>query len=219
MEYLKLIGIVLIIIGFALKIDSSAVVVIAAVATAAVSGLDINQILTIMGKGFMENRMISLFFLTLPMIGIMERHGLRVEAARLVKKLKSLTPGKICDAYTFIREIGCAAGIQLQGQVQFIRPLVCPMAIAAAKVKQHKITRKQSDGIKSLAAADENLSNFFSQDLSIVAGGSLLIASSMKSIGYPIDITETLVYSIPSAIIILILVVIYNYIFDKRLQK
>lgn len=115
MEYLKLIGIVLIIIGFALKIDSSAVVVIAAVATAAVSGLDINQILTIMGKGFMENRMISLFFLTLPMIGIMERHGLRVEAARLVKKLKSLTPGKICDAYTFIREIGCAAGIQLQG--------------------------------------------------------------------------------------------------------
>jgi len=74
-EYLSLLGIVVIVVGFALGLDTIAVVVIAALVTALVSGIDFTSFLTILGKGFMDNRMVSLFFLTLPTIGILERHG------------------------------------------------------------------------------------------------------------------------------------------------
>lgn len=77
MEYLSLLGIVVIVIGFALGLDTIAVVIIAALVTALVSGIDFVSFLTILGKGFMDNRMVSLFFLTLPTIGILERHGLK----------------------------------------------------------------------------------------------------------------------------------------------
>ena len=134
MEYLKLIGILIIIIGFALKWDSVAVVVIAAVVTGIFSGMDITSLLTTLGKSFVENRMVSLFFLTLPMIGLIESHGLKEVAINGIQKLKKLTPSRILNIYLVIREIGGVFGISLQGQVQFVRPLISPMVTAAAEV-------------------------------------------------------------------------------------
>ena len=50
MEYLKLIGILIIVVGFALKWDVIAVVLISGLVTGLVSGLNFIQILEIMGK-------------------------------------------------------------------------------------------------------------------------------------------------------------------------
>lgn len=63
--------------GFALGLDTVAVVVISALVTALVSEIDFGKFLQILGKGFIDSRMVSLFFLTLPRIGIIERHGLK----------------------------------------------------------------------------------------------------------------------------------------------
>ena len=46
MEYLKLLGIVIIVVGFALKWDTTAVVVLAAIVTAVFSGMSIPDLLT-----------------------------------------------------------------------------------------------------------------------------------------------------------------------------
>ncbi|EKQ03386.1 MAG: 5-oxoproline transporter, DUF969 family subunit, partial [Lacticaseibacillus paracasei] len=62
MEYLKLLGIVIIVVGFALKWDTTAVVVLAAVVTAVFSGMSIPALLTTLGQSFVDNRMVSLFF-------------------------------------------------------------------------------------------------------------------------------------------------------------
>jgi uncharacterized membrane protein len=74
---IKLIGILIIIIGFILKLDTIAVVVIAGIATGLVSGMPFNDIITTLGKAFVENRYMSIFIISLPVIGILERYGLR----------------------------------------------------------------------------------------------------------------------------------------------
>ena len=60
MEYLKLLGILIIVVGFILKWDTTAVVVIAAIVTGLFSGMDFVKLLEVIGKSFVENRMVSL---------------------------------------------------------------------------------------------------------------------------------------------------------------
>ncbi len=76
MEWIKLIGILVILVGFLLKLDTIAVVLIAGLATALVSGIDFTDFLSMLGKAFVDNRLVTLFLLTLPMVGISERFGL-----------------------------------------------------------------------------------------------------------------------------------------------
>ncbi len=52
MEYLKLLGIVIIVVGFALKWDTTAVVVIAALATGLFAGMSVPDLLHTLVKAF-----------------------------------------------------------------------------------------------------------------------------------------------------------------------
>lgn len=103
MEWIKLIGILVILVGFLLKLDTIAVVLIAGLATALVSGIDFTDFLSMLGKAFVDNRLVTLFLLTLPMVGISERFGLKQQAVVLIEKIKGLTPGKFLSLYLFIR--------------------------------------------------------------------------------------------------------------------
>ncbi|MDF7638425.1 DUF969 domain-containing protein [Lactobacillus sp. ESL0791] len=218
MEYLSLLGVLVIVVGFALGLDTVAVVVIAALVTALVSGIDFVSFLRILGKGFMDNRMVSLFFLTLPTIGILERHGLKKAAVNLIKKMKNLTPGRIFDIYLAIRELAGVFGISLQGHVQFIAPLINPMAQAAGKVNG-ELTPLEVDQIKGRAAANENFGNFFAQNLFVASSSVLLIASTMKSLGHPVSTSGVALYTVPVAVISYILCLFYNHNFDKKLKQ
>ncbi len=91
---IKLIGILIVVIGFILKIDTLFTVLLAGVATGIVAGLDFNQIFTILGDSFVSNRGVSLFILTLPVIGVLERYGLKQRAVSLIEKLKDLQQEK-----------------------------------------------------------------------------------------------------------------------------
>ena len=128
---IKLIGILIVVIGFILKIDTLFTVLLAGVATGIVAGLDFNQIFTILGDSFVSNRGVSLFILTLPVIGVLERYGLKQRAVSLIEKLKRLTTGKVLTIYMIARQIAGALSIRMSGHPQFVRPLVNPMAQAA----------------------------------------------------------------------------------------
>ena len=65
-----LIGILIVIIGFALKLDSIAVIIISGLVTGFAANMDLNEILTILGQTFVNQRLITIFILTLPVIGI-----------------------------------------------------------------------------------------------------------------------------------------------------
>lgn len=219
MEWIRLIGIAIIVVGFVLKLDTIAVVLIAAIVTGLVSGISFVEILEILGSAFVNNRLVTLFFLTLPMIGLSERFGLRMQATNLIQKLKGLTSGRMLTLYQFIREIAAFFSIRLQGHTQFVRPIVDPMVQAAAKLKYGEIDEEDREMLKAKSAASDNFGNFFAQNTFIAASGVLMITGTMKSLGYEIDEIAVVQASFPIAIIALILAALNNLVTDRQMAR
>lgn len=216
---IKLIGILIVILGFVFKIETLFTVLVAGLATGLVAGMDLNEILTVLGQSFVANRAVSLFILTLPVIGLLERYGLRQRAIFLVKKLGKLTTGGVLSAYTLIRQITGALSIRISGHPQFVRPLVNPMAQAAATNKYEKIDEEDEEKIKALSAASENYGNFFGQNLFAGSSGVLLISSTLTEFGYNVTALDVAKASIVMAVIAFLISVLQNYLYDKKMAK
>ena len=213
-----LIGIVIIVVGFTLKLDVLAVVLTAGIATGIAAKMDFFEILGIIGKAFVDNRLMSVFLVSLPVIAVLERYGLRERSATLIEKLKNATAGRILGLYMVIRSIASALSIRIGGHVQFIRPLIYPMAEAAAKShKEQELTEKETEELKSLSAAIENYGNFFAQNIFIGASGLLLIQTTLQENGYNVSLKQLALFSIPMGIITIILSFIQVYIYDKKI--
>ncbi|WP_035052258.1 DUF969 domain-containing protein [Carnobacterium pleistocenium] len=219
MEIIKLIGILIIVVGFIFKFDTIAVVLLAALATALFSGISFTDFLVLLGEAFVSNRLVTLFLLTLPMIGLTERYGLRQQAVKLIEKMKGLTPGRFLSLYMVIRELAGFFSVRVQGHTQFIRPLVEPMTQAAAKTKYGEISDEDIERLKARSAATENYGNFFAQNTFIAAAGVLLITGTLESLGYEVSAVAIAQASIPIALIMLILVAGSNILFDRKLQR
>lgn len=217
-EYLVLIGIVIIVVGFALKLDVVAVVLIAGLATGLASGKGIVEILDIIGKGFISNRFMSLFFLSLPVIGIMERYGLKEKAADGIKKIKGASAGLILWLYLLIRWVAAVFSVRLGGHIQFVRPLILPMAEGAA-VKTVDLTETKLEDLKALAGAVENYGNFFGQNIFPLSSGVLLVIGTLDKAGYKVTNTEVAYYSIFAGVAMLILSIVQCYLFERKLRK
>ena len=213
-----LIGIVIIVVGFTLKLDVLAVVLTAGIATGIAAKMDFLEILGIIGKAFVDNRLMSVFLVSLPVIAVLERYGLRERSATLIEKLKNATAGRILGFYMVIRSIASALSIRIGGHVQFIRPLIYPMAEAAAKShKEQELTEKETEELKSLSAAIENYGNFFAQNIFVGASGLLLIQTTLQENGYNVSLKQLALFSIPMGIITIILTFIQVYIYDKKI--
>ena len=176
---MSLIGILIIIVGFVLKLDTIAVVVSAGVITGLVSNMSITEILTTLGSSFVNNRTTCLFMLTLPVIGMCERYGLKAKAIMLIKKASGLSTGILLSGYTFIREATISMGVTLGGHPQFVRPLIQPMAEGASIAKYGELDEKDIDKIKGFSAAADNIGNFFGQNVFMANSGVLLIVSTL----------------------------------------
>lgn len=220
---LSLIGIFIIIIGFILKIDTLAIVVIAGIATGFVGGLDFNEILTKLGEAFVANRYMTLFIITLPVIGLMERYGLKERAAWLIGQLKNAKADGVLSIYLAFRLVMAALSIRMSGHVQFGRPLVLPMAEGAARSKYKEVTENDLESIKGLTAAAENYGNFFGQNLFIGASGVMLIVGTLTELGIPVDEkqgpTTIALYTLPIALLALIIGIIQFRLNEKRRKR
>ena len=220
MNFMILIGIVIIVVGFSLKLDVLAVVLTAGIATGLAAKMDILSILEIIGKAFVDNRLMSIFLISLPVIAVLERYGLRERSATLIANLRNATAGKILGLYMIIRSVASALSIRIGGHIQFIRPLIFPMAEAAAKShKQNELTEKETEDLKSLSAAIENYGNFFAQNIFIGASGLLLIQGTLQESGYNVSLKDLSLFSIPMGIVAIILTMIQAYIYDKKIMS
>lgn len=216
---IKLIGILIIILGFALKLDTIAVVVVAGMATGLAAGLSFNQILTTLGDSFINNRYMTVFFVTLPAIGILESYGLRERAAYLISKMKSVTPGRLLMVYTALRTLASALSLRLGGHVQFIRPLILPMAEGAAKNNYGELDEEEMEELKGLAGATENYGNFYGQNVFVASGGVLLIVGVLKELGFDVEALAVAKASIPVAIIAVLVSAVQFLRFDRKLAR
>lgn len=216
---IKLIGVLIILIGLILKFDTLAVVLVAGISTGLVSGLGFNEILSTIGEAFISTRYMSIFLLTLPVIGILENHGLQERAAVIIKNMKSMTAGKVLSAYTFIRMGAAAMSLRLGGHVQFIRPLINPMAYVASSTKHPNITEKEEEMIKGYAATAENLGNFFGQNVFVASGGVLLVVGTLEQFNINVTPLEVSKSAIPVMIIAFIFSIIQYYLMDRKIKK
>lgn len=216
---IKLIGILVVILGFVFKVETLFTVLVAGIATGLVAGMDIMDILNTLGQSFVDNRAVSLFIMTLPVIGILERYGLKQRAVYLIQKLGKLTTGGVFSIYMIIRQIAGALSIRISGHPQFVRPLVEPMAQAAAKSKYKNVYVKDEEAIKALSAASENYGNFYGQNLFSGSSGVLLIASTLTGFGYAVSELDIAKASIIMAVIAFLISALQNYLFDKKLNR
>ena len=207
---MSLIGILIIIVGFALKLDTIAVVVSAGVVTGLVADMSISEILSTLGTAFINNRTTCLFMLTLPVIGLCERYGL---------KAKGLSTGALLSGYTFIRESSIAMGVTLGGHPQFVRPLINPMAEGASIAKYGNLDEKDIDKIKAYSAASDNIGNFFGQNVFMANAGVLLISGTLESLGYNVDTLQIAKASLPIALAAFALCILQNYLLDNSLKR
>lgn len=214
-----LLGIAIVIIGFALKLDTIAVVLAAGLATGLLAGIDFSEILKTLGDTFVSQRHMSLFLLTLPVIGMCERYGLKERAIELISKAKNLSTGKLLTLYLAIREGAAAISLRLGGHAQFIRPLINPMAQGAAISKHGELSEELIDEVKGASAAMENYGNFFGQNVFMANSGVLLIAGTLEQLGYNVNTLEIAKASIPIAIIALILAAVQNRMLDRKLER
>jgi uncharacterized membrane protein len=217
-ELLKLIGILIVVVGFILKFDTIAVVVVAGIVTGFVAGMGPEQILTVLGNSFVNQRLATLFVLTLPVIGICERYGLKDKAVDLIRKAKMATSGGLVSLWLAIRSVAAAFSVRLGGHPQFIRPLIEPMANAASVARYGKLDEKTVDRIKGLSASSENVGNFMAQNCFMGASGTLLIVSTLTEQGQKVDPLQIARMSIPIAVIAVLVGIVYNWFFDRSLD-
>ncbi|HET9459372.1 MAG TPA: DUF969 family protein, partial [Sphingomicrobium sp.] len=83
MTYLPLLGILLVVAGFALKLNPMLVVTASAIVTGLLAGMDPIEVVSTFGKAFNDNRIIAIVWIVLPVIGLLERFGLQQRAATL----------------------------------------------------------------------------------------------------------------------------------------
>lgn len=221
MEYLTLIGIVIIVAGFALKLDVLATVIISGIVTGLISGMSFVEILGILGSSFVSNRLMSIFLIIFPVIAIIERYGLKERAAYLIGKIKNASAGKVLAIYSVVRTIASALNIRIGGVVQFVRPLVLPMAQAAGEqVKGEKFDNDEEEKIKGLSAAVENYGNFFAQNCFPAASGVVLMQGTMATAGFTeVTLGTIAASSIYIAIISVVLTFIQVFLFDRKIKK
>lgn len=123
MELLKLLGILIVIVGFALKLDSILIILAAAIVTAFVGGLGPVNMLETLGSSFVANRSMAIFILIMLVTGTLERNGLKDAAAKLIGKIKGASAGAVIGAYGVMRGIFAAFNVSFGGVAGFVRPI------------------------------------------------------------------------------------------------
>jgi uncharacterized membrane protein len=217
---IKLIGILIVAIGFAFRFNTLLVVLAGGVVTGLIAGLSFNDIMAKFGEAFTTNRYMSLpIVLTLPVIGLLERYGLKERAEELIRKAKGVTAGKVMLWYLFIRESTSAIGLNIGGHPQTVRPIVVPMAEGAATAKYGELPEKLKNDIKSHSAAMENVGYFFGEDIFIATGAILLMKGFYDSYGMNVGVWDMALWGLPTAILAFFISWWRLNVLDKRIHR
>ena len=219
MESLKLLGILIVVIGFVLKLDSILIIMIAAIVTALVAGMDPVTFLETLGSSFVANRSMCVFVMVMVVTGTLERNGLNQAAANLMKKFKNASADVVLSMYGVFRLVFAAFNVSFGGVAGFVRPIVLPMATTAAKQNDQKISEKYEENLKGMASGMENIAWFFGQVLFVGTSGMILVQSTLAVLGYNVELVDLMKVQIPVAIIAVAVAIVYYYLKDKQLSR
>jgi len=201
LNYFVLLGILLVVAGFALRLNPMLVVTAAAIVTGLIAGMDLIEVISTFGKAFNDNRIIAIVWIVLPVIGLLERFGLQQRAAAVIRGFRSATTGRLLLLYLLYRQIISAVGLHsTAGHPQTVRPLLAPMALAAAEKQHGALDEPTSEKVKAYSAATDNVGLFFGEDIFFAIGSIVLIQQTLATYGIVLAPLELALWAIPTAI-------------------
>jgi uncharacterized membrane protein len=246
-DWLKLSGILIVLVGLALRLRTTLVVVAAALVTGMAAGIPLfssegifqglpyltkpaedgaarEGIINMLGRAFTEYRLMTLFIITLPAIGLAERYGLQEQSAALIRRIRAATVGRLQIVYQLFRVLTGILGLRLNGHAAFVRPLIFPMSVGAAEATAEaasadELPVEQLERLKAANAAAENYGNFYGQNLSPVQAGVLLVFGVMDGLGYAVSVGSLVLYAIPVASLSILLGAIQFLLLDRIYRR
>jgi uncharacterized membrane protein len=219
-DYWPLIGIALVVIGFLLRFNALLVVAAAGFATGLLAGMPFTRVLETLGKGFNDNRNVTLIYIVLPVIGLLERYGLQQRAQSIVSNMRRATAGRLLLVYLGFRQIFAALGLTtVAGHAQTVRPLVAPMALAAAEKQHGKLDEETAERVKAMSAATDNVGLFFGEDIFLAISSILLIQGALAGFGIQLTPFQLSAWAIPSALCAFFIHGTRLMLLDRRLGR
>jgi uncharacterized membrane protein len=198
---LTLIGILIVVAGFAARLNPLLVVTVAGLATGLASGLGPVEVVAAFGKAFTESRYVAIVWLVLPVIGLLERAGLKERARTVIAGVPAATTGRVLMIYFAIRQVTASLGlISLGGHAQMVRPLVAPMAEGAAENRFGALPARARFRIRAHASAVDNIAVFFGEDIFIAIGSILLIKGFLEQNGVTVEPARLALWAVPTAV-------------------
>lgn len=197
-----LLGVALVVVGFALRFNPLLVVTVAGIVSALLGGVSPLHILDAFGTGFASSRSVTIAFVVLPVIGLLERYGLQQRAKVLISQAAALTAGRLLLLYLFLRQLTAALGLtSIGGTPQMVRPVIFPMAEGAAMRKHGELPERATETIKAHSAAADTVGVFFGEDCFVAIGSVLLITSYVDaSYHLKLDPLQIAIWAVPTAV-------------------
>ena len=182
--------------------------------------MDLVEVISTFGKAFNDNRIIAIVWIVLPVIGLLERFGLQQQAATVIRGFRNATAGRLLILYLFYRQLTAAIGLHsTAGHPQTVRPLVAPMALAAAEKQHGELDEKTAEEVKAYSAATDNVGLFFGEDIFFAIGSIVLIQQTLATYGYNLAPLELAVWAIPTAVLAFLIHGTRLMLLDRRLSS
>lgn len=215
----SLLGVVVVIIGFALKLEPIAIIFVSAIVTAICGGINVVDLLTTVGSTFVANRNQLITIILMILTGTLERNGLKEAGAELIKKAKGLTTGMLIAIWGVLDQIFIIFKIPIGGIPSYVRPILMPMTLGIVESKGYEVAPEHEETIKALYGKDYNMSNFFGQCLFAANSSVLLIQSTLATVGVEVDVMQIVVVQIPIALFAMFVNAAQTLIVDGRMVK
>ena len=216
---LSLLGVVVVIIGFALKLEPIAIIFVSAIVTAICGGINVVDLLTTVGSTFVANRNQLITIILMILTGTLERNGLKEAGAELIKKAKGLTTGMLIAIWGVLDQIFIIFKIPIGGIPSYVRPILMPMTLGIVEAKGYEVAPEHEETIKALYGKDYNMSNFFGQCLFAANSSVLLIQSTLTTVGVEVDVMQIVKVQIPIALFAMFVNAAQTLIVDGRMVK
>jgi uncharacterized membrane protein len=217
---LPLIGIAVVVVGFMARLNPLLVVTVAALVTGVAGGMGPVEVVETFGKAFKDNRYVSLVWVVLAVVGLLERGGLQERAKSLIGGVKAATTGRLLLLYFMLRQVTAALGLtSLGGHAQMVRPLIAPMAEAAAETRLGSLDQQTRETIRAHTASADNIALFFGEDIFIAIASILLIKGFLEQNGILVEPLQLSVWAIPTAACALAIHGTRLILLDRRLAR
>jgi uncharacterized membrane protein len=219
-EYLPLLGVAVVVAGFALKLNAILVVITAGLVSGLAAGKSIGELLEMIGTSFVNSRALLLFTLTLPVVGVLERAGLREHARAWILRFARLALSGLLIAYFLVRQGLAMVGlIYIAGHAQTVRPLLAPMSEATAARSLGPLDDDARDRVRALSAATDNVAVFFGEDVFLAFGAVILIQRFFEGQGIAVDPFTVGLWALPTAGAAFVIHAVRIVIFERRLRR